>query len=209
MKRHFVLLALMLAVCCYTFPVTEAFFSPDDRPKTKLLALLAAAKQKIYVAVYMFTDKDIAHALVAAKHQGVDVRMIVDPTSTETPYAQVYELLQNKIPVFVFDTKQHHTSNQRARAFAPLMHNKFAVVDGLVWTGSFNWTQSANNRNQENVIITDDKAICQRYEQQFMILMQRCRELEQRYVRKSDDTFWRDPLERFRDWVSGLMTSKS
>jgi phosphatidylserine/phosphatidylglycerophosphate/cardiolipin synthase-like enzyme len=33
------------------------------------------------------------------------------------------------------------------------MHNKFAIIDQKVWTGSFNWTHSANHKNHENVVI--------------------------------------------------------
>lgn len=208
MKRHFVLWALMAAVCFYAAPVTEALFSPDDRPKIKLLSLIAAAQQKIYAAVYMFTDKDVAQALVTAKQHGVDVRLVVDATSTDSRYAQVFELQRNNIPVYVFDTKQHHSANARARMFAPLMHNKFALIDGVLWTGSFNWTQSANNRNQENVIVTDDKTIRQKYEQQFMILIQRSRELEGRCLQKRDDVSWYEPWTKIRDWMKGLMTSE-
>ncbi len=37
-----------------------------------------------------------------------------------------------------------------------LLHDKFAVIDGRwVITGSFNWTQSAENRNRENLVILD------------------------------------------------------
>ena len=37
------------------------------------------------------------------------------------------------------------------------MHHKFAVFDdALVLTGSYNWTRSAANRNQENFLISDD-----------------------------------------------------
>jgi len=37
------------------------------------------------------------------------------------------------------------------------MHHKFVVVDGKVLlTGSFNWTRSASEQNQENVLITSD-----------------------------------------------------
>ncbi len=200
MKRLFsfsCVLAVALAFS-YALPITEVLFSPDDRPKNKLLTLIASAKQKIYAAVYMFTDKDIAQALVIAKQKGVDVRVVVDPTSTVTKYAQVFMLCKNKIPVFVFDTKQHHSTNPRASAFAPLMHHKFAVIDGVIWTGSFNWTISANGRNQENVIIFDDKLAHQRYEQQFAVLVQRCRVLSEQNVPEKENNFWRNWLPKMR-----------
>ena len=179
----------------YALPLSEALFSPDDHPQTKLIDFITTAKKKIYAAVYMFTDKDIIQALVTAKQRGVDVRMVVDQTSVLSPYAKIFTLLQSKIPVFVFDTKQHHTTNARARSFAPLMHNKFAIIDSITWTGSFNWTQSANTRNQENVLITDDKNICQKYDAQFTTLVQRCHALTAgEAVALQEPAFWRIPM---------------
>ena len=48
------------------------------------------------------------------------------------------------------------------------MHNKFAIFDDkTVFTGSFNWTVSANARNQENVIVMEDADVCKIYETYF------------------------------------------
>ena len=48
------------------------------------------------------------------------------------------------------------------------MHNKFAIIDGIiVYTGSYNHTQSATTRNDENYIIIKDKDIAETYEKQF------------------------------------------
>ena len=51
------------------------------------------------------------------------------------------------------------------------MHNKFIIIDNKkLWTGSFNWTNSADTSNQENIIITDDSEVIERYKEQFEIL---------------------------------------
>ncbi len=48
------------------------------------------------------------------------------------------------------------------------MHHKFAIFDGKVLiTGSYNWTDSAECFNYENVLILDDSATIQRYQVQF------------------------------------------
>jgi cardiolipin hydrolase len=39
---------------------------------------------------------------------------------------------------------------------ARLLHHKFAVIDGrYVVTGSYNWTESAERRNRENMVILE------------------------------------------------------
>jgi competence ComEA-like helix-hairpin-helix protein len=51
------------------------------------------------------------------------------------------------------------------------MHNKFAVIDNkMVITGSYNWTASAGERNNENLLVIDDKNIIKEYQNQFNIL---------------------------------------
>ena len=48
------------------------------------------------------------------------------------------------------------------------MHHKFAIIDNrLLLTGSYNWTSSANNRNNENLMVIDDPEVIARYQNQF------------------------------------------
>ena len=120
---------------------SKVYFSPDDKPTIQLINNIKKAKTRIYAAIYLITDKKIAQALINAKQiQGVDVQIITDQFSLETPYEKINLLKQNNIDVFVFKGKQQN---------AAIMHDKFAIFDKQVWTGSFNWTISANKRNQE------------------------------------------------------------
>ena len=51
------------------------------------------------------------------------------------------------------------------------MHNKFAVIDNrILLTGSYNWTFSANNRNDENLMVIDDPEIIEIFQNQFVNL---------------------------------------
>jgi len=51
------------------------------------------------------------------------------------------------------------------------MHNKFAIIDGKeLITGSFNWTQTAQERNEENMLIIHDQDTIDQYSQRFEYL---------------------------------------
>jgi hypothetical protein len=51
------------------------------------------------------------------------------------------------------------------------MHHKFAIIDNrLLLTGSYNWTFSANNRNDENLMVIDDPEIIEIFQNQFINL---------------------------------------
>jgi hypothetical protein len=58
-----------------------------------------------------------------------------------------------------------------------IMHNKFLIVDQsniasdpLVLTGSHNWSTSANDQNDENILIIHDDTIANQYLQAFSYL---------------------------------------
>lgn len=49
-----------------------------------------------------------------------------------------------------------------------IMHNKFAIIDDkIVITGSYNWTASASERNDENLLIIHDEDIAKIYTDKF------------------------------------------
>lgn len=142
-------------------------FSPQDHPTNKLISLIGQAKEKIHAAVYMITDKKIAEALVKAKERGVDVQIVTDKITVEGMYGKGRLLRERGIDVFQFNSEVKKSEAKRYYKASPLMHNKFAIIDNKTWTGSFNWTCSANQKNRENVIILDEKEVCEKYETEF------------------------------------------
>ncbi len=151
--------------------IAKAFFAPDDDIKSLLISLIAAEKKRICVAIYTLTYKDIAQAFVSAHKRGVRVECVVDPGYGGDRYSKVSLLANDKIPVWVYQTG--------ADREASLMHNKFCVFEDnimnktIVWTGSYNFTVRATTRNQENVLIIDNKRIAEQYLKQFEVLKTR------------------------------------
>ena len=48
------------------------------------------------------------------------------------------------------------------------MHHKFCIVDKeILLTGSYNWTKSAADRNQENLLVTEDPKMVKAYLNEF------------------------------------------
>ncbi|MBA7639767.1 hypothetical protein ES703_47427 [subsurface metagenome] len=48
-----------------------------------------------------------------------------------------------------------------------IMHNKIAIIDGrILFTGSYNWSKSAEERNQENLLeFIDEEEIIKIYQE--------------------------------------------
>lgn len=183
----------------------ELLFAPDDKPTNRLLEEIAKAKKRIYVAVYMLTDKKIAQALALAQERNVDVQIVADRASSDSPFGKIGYLTKHGIKIYIFngqkykkDTsfkpdeqlteaqlqtpfkKKFKKKNFQHRSlktnYAGLMHEKFGIFDDLIWLGSFNWTVSANKINQENILILKNKKILQQLLERFELLKSRCSE---------------------------------
>ncbi len=156
----------------------EAHFSPQDNINGKLIQTIKNTKETIYIAVYMITDKTLADELIKAKERGVDVQVITDKISVTGPgwggmWGKADTLAQAGIPTFVYNPSKA-TYNAFFKSNA-IMHNKFAIFDKTIWTGSFNWTRSASSRNKENVIIIyENQRIYETYLAQFEALKNEC-----------------------------------
>ncbi len=176
--NHCALIVALIAIIgnnLYSFSV--AYFSPDDHPTKKLISLIDSAKKTIYAAVYMLTDKNIAQALIRAKNERkIDVQIITDNITITSIYGKGNFLAENNIIVYGFNPPEKTIVTKEAFYMAPaIMHHKFALIDDCVWNGSFNWTRAADQKNTEDVIVTDDKDIFSSFKKQFEKLKEKCR----------------------------------
>ncbi|CAG9184759.1 hypothetical protein LMG23994_05497 [Cupriavidus pinatubonensis] len=128
-------------------------FVPDGLSCQDLLVnAIRGTRRRLLIQAYSFTSKPIAEAVVQAHKRGVDVRVIVDKSQVGERYTSATFLKHAGIPV-VIDTKP------------AIAHNKVMVFDDqAVFTGSFNFTKSAEERNAENgMLIRGDSAVVKAY----------------------------------------------
>lgn len=126
-------------------PVIESGFSPDGSAINLVLKATGAARSSIRLAAYSFTNPDVVHALIDAKHRGVDVAVVVDErenlSGNGSGIRAISALANAGIPV-------------RTVSAFPIMHNKYQVIDAAsVQTGSLNYSRAGAERNAENVIV--------------------------------------------------------
>lgn len=116
------------------------------------------AQTDIKIAVAWFTQRELFAEVLEALNRGVEVSMIIIKDFIN---CGIYGLpLQQFVDA---GGKLHFVSNR-----GWVMHNKFCLFDNsLVITGSYNWTYSAETRNAENVIATDDDNVCSRFNDYF------------------------------------------
>jgi len=151
----FLIIILSITISLFSLAKTEVYFSLSDNPQKEIIKHINQAESFINIAMYIFTDREIALPLVKAQERGVKVRLYLDKDQVDYQYSQSRFLVQRGIKTRI------STNNY-------IMHNKFAIIDNrLLLTGSYNWTFSANNRNDENLMIIDDPEIIALYQNQF------------------------------------------
>lgn len=136
-------------------PIHEALFFPSDENEYKILHYVQQAKVYINLCVFALSNDLLVDALVQKHKSGVQVRVISDDEQAERSGADMERIREAGIQGKLDQSKAN-------------MHHKFCVVDGTVLImGSFNWTRQAVEKNQENLIITDDTVLIQAYNGEF------------------------------------------
>jgi len=147
-------------------PASEVYFSPNGGARQRLVRAIEESRKTIDIAVYTFTAYELADALYAAKARGVHVRVLVDREMAETGGSGIRGLRLNGIPVRSLGVPEQS-----------LMHHKFAVFDErLVVTGSYNWTNSAEHANYENLVVLEEPALVARFQLEFRRLWREAKE---------------------------------
>jgi phosphatidylserine/phosphatidylglycerophosphate/cardiolipin synthase-like enzyme len=105
--------------------------------------------------VFTITDDRITEEIVDALKRGVAIRIITDNDKAEDIGSDTLRLRNLGIPVRTDRTSNH-------------MHHKFAIFDNATCvTGSYNWTRSAAEYNEENVVVQYDKSLIQQFRNAF------------------------------------------
>jgi phosphatidylserine/phosphatidylglycerophosphate/cardiolipin synthase-like enzyme len=130
-------------------------FSRVEQCDDLIINYISRANKTIYVAMFSFTNNRLADELIKAKNRGVEVIVVLERSQVSSrSYTHINLMLAN-ITVKLDGNPAY-------------MHHKFAVIDGvIVITGSYNWTDSAEDRNDENFIIIADKNIAEKYVREF------------------------------------------
>lgn len=131
--------------------INNVYFSPGDKCKNAIIQHLDMAHKNVDVCVFTISDDDIANKIIDIHKKGITVRIITDNDKVNDRGSDIRKLFLAGI-----ETKTDRTDDH--------MHHKFAIVDHrFLINGSFNWTRSASERNQENVVISNNKALITKF----------------------------------------------
>ncbi|XP_055914610.1 mitochondrial cardiolipin hydrolase [Eupeodes corollae] len=141
----------------------------------KIIQFIDDAKHSIDLSMYIFTSNELAKAIDRAIKRGLQIRIISDQEMCFSSGSRITDLTQSGVPV-----RFPNASNM-------LMHHKFCILDGpvrlntlskikkstmqptqgILFTGSLNWTHQGFNANFENMIITSNVNLIDKFEKEF------------------------------------------
>ena len=144
-----------------------------DEVAARLASFIAAAKQRLDVAIYDFalqpaTAAPIVAAFRDAVGRGVRIRLayngdfggavpVPPPPGTDGAFVAALGVPARAIP-----------------GIPDLMHHKFAVRDGeSVWTGSMNWTDDSWTREENVIVLAESPPLASAFERDFEELWSR------------------------------------
>lgn len=137
----------------------EVYFSPDDGTADRLVTLIASAQESIDFLAFSFTSDALAEALLERARAGVTVRGVMDLEQAESNSGGDFENFRQA------------GLDVRLDAHRYKMHHKVLIIDGgIVVSGSYNFTNSAEKRNDENTLIFYNQNIAGQFEKEFLTI---------------------------------------
>ena len=136
----------------------ELYFSPSDNTTSHIIQQVGTAQSSACLGLYVFTRYDIANALYIQSVSGASVIGIIDDinsTGSQWSYLNTFGEM--------YDWNLSGT-----------FHHKYAFFDydlpfsePVLVTGSHNWSNAAENNNDENTLIIKSTDIVNLYVQEF------------------------------------------
>jgi len=125
----------------------ENYFAPEDEAAAHIIAEIEGAHSRIRFLAFTFTSEAIADAMLERAQAGVVVQGVVEDRNAERDYSQ-YDRLRAVVHDVLPDGNPY------------IMHHKVIVIDEeTVILGSYNFTASAEDANDENVLIIHDPEV--------------------------------------------------
>ncbi|MGB6036797.1 MAG: phospholipase D-like domain-containing protein [Cryomorphaceae bacterium] len=132
----------------------SAFFSPGDECREKIVGSLKSSIRNIDICVFTISDDRISEIIIEKHNLGIPVRIISDNDKAFDRGSDLFQLREKGIEIR-FDPGPVH------------MHHKFALMDDVLITGSYNWTRSAAEKNYENIVVSNDSGLMKEFTKEF------------------------------------------
>jgi phosphatidylserine/phosphatidylglycerophosphate/cardiolipin synthase-like enzyme len=133
----------------------QVLFSSEDKIVNNLIALVNDAQSNIRFLAFSFTDYPLAQAMIDRAKAGVDVKGVYETFGSSGPRSELKTFWCAGLPI-------------RQDGNSGFLHDKIIIIDNsIVVTGSLNYSSSADDENEENVVIFENLEIASLYLSEF------------------------------------------
>jgi len=134
----------------------DTYFSPDDHVLTALYKLLSESESSIYFLAFSFTSNELGEIVRTKAEDGLDIKGVMDKEQVASNTGTEYDPFRQA----GLDVRIDGNDGQ--------MHHKVFIVDGrIVVLGSYNFSRSAEERNDENILIIYNAQVAEFFLQEF------------------------------------------
>jgi phosphatidylserine/phosphatidylglycerophosphate/cardiolipin synthase-like enzyme len=134
----------------------DVYFSPDDGVQASLLDLLENAEKNISFMAFSFTSDEVGDMMRARAKDGVQVQGVMEEEQVKSNIGTE------------FDPFKQAGLDVRIDGNEGQMHHKVIIIDeSIVVTGSYNFTNSAETRNDENLLVIYNEEIAALFMDEF------------------------------------------
>jgi phosphatidylserine/phosphatidylglycerophosphate/cardiolipin synthase-like enzyme len=134
----------------------DTYFSPDDGVQPILVDIINTANESIYFMAFSFTSDPIGDAVRERAQDGVTVAGVMDEEQVASNIGTEFDAFRQ----FGLNVYRDGIDGQ--------MHHKTIVIDeSIVIFGSYNFTNAAETRNDENLIIIYNEIIAKLFVAEF------------------------------------------
>jgi phosphatidylserine/phosphatidylglycerophosphate/cardiolipin synthase-like enzyme len=134
---------------------SRAYFSPSLDCLNAINNTLQQAKNQVDICVFTISDDRISKEILAAHQRKVKVRILTDNEKLHDVGSDIKLLAERGIEVKIDNTTAH-------------LHHKFAIIDqSILLNGSYNWTRSAAESNEENLVVSYEVSLIQQFCKEF------------------------------------------
>ena len=153
-------------------PPTEPW---GDSANGLISKTLSASKKTVDLALFVFSDQQLANILEERHDQNVQVRALIEPQFAYRSYSEALDMMGFALSENCkYEVDNRPWKNPISTVGVPilakgdLLHHKFAVIDNqTVITGSHNWSEAANNGNDEILVVIENPTVAAHYQREF------------------------------------------
>jgi phosphatidylserine/phosphatidylglycerophosphate/cardiolipin synthase-like enzyme len=134
----------------------DVYFSPDDGVLNALGLLLTHAEESIYFLAFSFTSNELGAVVRQKNDAGLDVKGVMDDEQVKSNTGTEFDPFRQKGVDVLIDGNPGQ------------MHHKLFIVERkIVAFGSYNFSKSAEENNDENLIIIYSPQIAEQFIMEF------------------------------------------